>query len=162
MCGMGEFQHHSKRVRRRRRHKTSVTNINVFAMTSSTEAVEQPADLLPALAPAPTPAPAPSGEHEDEDLFGERLVSPEWLERRAKRLEKQEQELKQRALDVERREMELDEREARFEADMYLREDEAEAREQYLRDLEARLGQKESDLGTFVARVQGGLLADAG
>ena len=29
-------------------------------------------------------------------------------------------------------------------------------------DLEARLGQKESDLGSFVARVQGGLLADAG
>jgi hypothetical protein len=60
------------------------------------------------------------------------------------------------------REAELDEREARFEADMYLREDEVEAREGHLRELEARLGQKESDLGTFVARVQGGLLADAG
>ena len=63
---------------------------------------------------------------------------------------------------IERREAELDDREARFEADMYLREDEVEAREEHLRDLEARLGQKESDLGTFVARVQGGLLADAG
>ena len=58
--------------------------------------------------------------------------------------------------------MELDDREAKFEADMYLREDEIEAREEQLRDLEARLGQKESDLGVFVARVQGGLLADAG
>jgi hypothetical protein len=45
---------------------------------------------------------------------------------------------------------------------MYLREDEVEAREEHLRELEARLGQKESDLGTFVARVQGGLLSDAG
>jgi uncharacterized protein (DUF3084 family) len=149
-----EIRHHSTRVRRRRRHKSSVTNINIFAMTSSPEAVAQPAVSLSALAPAV--------EHEEDDLFGERMVSTEWLERRAKRLEKQEQELKQRALDIERREAELDEREARFEADMYLREDEVEAREEHLRELEARLGQKESDLGSFVARVQGGLLADAG
>jgi len=153
-----EIRHHSTRVKRRRRHKSSVTNINIFAMTSSPEVATEPA------VPAPVPAlpPVPPAEHEDEDLFGERLVSSEWLERRAKRLEKQEQELKQRALDIERREAELDEREARFEADMYLREDEVEAREGHLRELEARLGQKESDLGTFVARVQGGLLADAG
>src|SRR6187551_2360528 len=136
-----EIRHHSTRVRRRRRHKSSVTNINIFAMTSSPEVVAQPA------LPVPAAAPAPSVEHEDDDLFGERMVSTEWLERRAKRLEKQEQELKQRALDIERREAELDDR---------------EAREEHLRDLEARLGQKESDLGTFVARVQGGLLADAG
>lgn len=148
MCGMGEeIRHHSTRVRRRRRHKSSVTNINIFAMTSSPEAAAQPT--------------VPLG-HEEDDLFGERMVSREWLERRAKRLEKQDQELKQRALDIERREAELDEREARFEADMYLREDEVEAREEHLRELEARLGQKESDLGSFVARVQGGLLADAG
>ena len=159
ISGMSEeIRHHSTRVKRRRRHKSSVTNINIFAMTSSPEVAAQPA------APAPVTAPAavPPAEHEDEDLFGERLVSSEWLERRAKRLEKQEQELKQRALEIERREAELEERQARFKADMYLREDEVEAREEHLRDLEARLGQKESDLGTFVARVQGGLLADAG
>ena len=153
-----DFKHHSTRVRRRRRHKSSVTNINIFALNSGSEAVAS--DLVPG-APA-APAPATPVEVEDNDLFGEQLVSSEWLERRAKRLEKQEQELKVRTLDIERREAELDEREARFEADMYLREDELEAREEHLRDLEARLGQKESDLGTFVARVQGGLLADAG
>ena len=159
ISGMSEeIRHHSTRVKRRRRHKSSVTNINIFAMTSSPEVAAQPV----AAAPVPAPAAVPPAEHEDEDLFGERLVSSEWLERRAKRLEKQEQEVKQRALELERREAELDEREARFEADMYLREDEIEAREEHLRDLEARLGQKESDLGTFVARVQGGLLADAG
>jgi len=151
-----EIRHHSTRVRRRRRHTSSVTNINIFAMSSSPEATAQPG-----VAP-PAPTAAPPAEGDDEDLFGERLVSSEWLERRAKRLEKQEQELKQRTLEIERREAEIDDREARFEADMYLREDEIEAREQHLRDLEARLGQKESDLGTFVARVQGGLLADAG
>jgi hypothetical protein len=159
MCGMDEdFQHHAKRVRRRRRHKTSVTNINVFALSTGVEPTYEPT------APAARAVPGPAGPAslEDDDLFGERLVSPEWLERRAKRLEKQEQELKQRAFDIERREAELEEREARFEADMYLREDEIEAREEDLRQLEARLGQKESDLGSFVARVQGGLLADAG
>jgi hypothetical protein len=156
VSGMAEdIRHRSTRVRRRRRHKTTVTNINVFALGTGVDPVEATA--------AGTPAELPrSPEAEDEDLFGERMVSSEWLERRAKRLEKQEQELKQRALDVERREIDLDEREARFEADMYLREDEIEAREQHLRELEARLGQKESDLGVFVARVQGGLLADAG
>jgi predicted RNase H-like nuclease (RuvC/YqgF family) len=146
-----DFKHQSARVKRRRRHKSSVTNINIFALSAGQD---------PAVAAGE--APAPPAEAQDEDLFGERLVSAEWLERRAKRLENQEQELKQRAFDIERREAELDEREARFEADMYLREDEIEAREQDLRDLEARLGQKESDLGVFVARVQGGLLADAG
>jgi hypothetical protein len=162
MCGMDEeFRHHAKRVRRRRRHKTSVTNINVFALSAGVEPAAPAETAAPSVSAAPS-EPALLVDREDEDLFGERLVSPEWLERRAKRLEKQEQELKQRALEIERREMEFEEREARFEADMYLREDEIESREQYLRDLEARLGQKESDLGTFVARVQGGLLADAG
>ncbi len=135
-----------------------MTNINVFALSAGAE----PAARLAPAAPEALPEPARPAHLEDEDLFGERLVSPEWLERRAKRLEKQEQDLKLRALEIERREIALDEREARFEADMYLREDEIEAREQHLRDLEARLGQKESDLGVFVARVQGGLLADAG
>lgn len=130
-----------------------MTNINIFA-----------------LAPAPESASAPAvsshvvsvDQPETDDLFGEQMVSSEWLERRSKRLEKQEQEIKQRTFELERREAELDEREARFEADMYMREDEIEARERTLADLEARLGQKETDLGTFVARVQGGLLADAG
>jgi len=54
-----EIRHHSTRVRRRRRHKSSVTNINIFAMTSSPEVVAQPALPVPAAAPAP----APSVEH---------------------------------------------------------------------------------------------------
>lgn len=145
-----ESRHHSTRVRRRRRHKTSVTNINVFALASGPDEATQ------------TPSAIPAPDREDEELFGERMVSSEWLERRAKRLEKQEQDLRLRAVELEQRELELEEREARFEADMYLREDEIESRERQLADLEARLGQKESDLGTFVARVQGGLLADAG
>ncbi|HEX5467851.1 MAG TPA: hypothetical protein VFW80_02255 [Gaiellaceae bacterium] len=145
-----EIRHHSTRVRRRRRHKSSVTNINIFALAGG-EGL-----------PPGTPGAARLEAMGEDDVHGARMVSSEWLERRAKRLEKQEQEMKQRALELERRESELDEREARFEADMYLREDEIEARERQLADLEARLGQKESDLGSFVARVQGGLLADAG
>ena len=144
-----EIRHHSTRVRRRRRHRSSVTNINIFALAGGDS-------------PPPGDAGALAAEAADEDgVLGTRMVSSEWLERRAKRLEKQEQELKLRELELEQREAELDEREARFEADMYLREDEIESRERQLADLEARLGQKESDLGTFVARVQGGLLADA-
>ena len=82
MCGMGdEIRHHSTRVRRRRRHKSSVTNINIFAMTSPPEVAAQPAIPVPAPTPAPAPTPTPSVEREDDDLFGERLVSTEWLER---------------------------------------------------------------------------------
>ena len=147
-----DIRHHSARVRRRRRHKSSVTNINIFTLAPGAEGTRPETE-------APRPAQAP--DVQEDDLFGERVVSSDWLERRSKRLEKQEQDLRQRALEIERREAELDEREARFEADMYLREDEIEVRERHLADLEARLGQKESDLGTFVARVQGGLLADA-
>jgi uncharacterized protein (DUF3084 family) len=145
-----DVKHQTTHVRRRRRHRTTVTNITIFALGSGVHAGQTRAVEAPTCA-----------QVEDEDLSGERLVSSEWLERRAKRFEKQEQELKQRALEIERRELELDEREARFEADMYLREDEIEAREQHLRELETRLGQKESDLGVFVSRVQRGLLADA-
>jgi hypothetical protein len=147
-----ENKHHSSRVRRRRRpSKPAVTNINIFALAPANECAAPAAE-----------AASTSPEHDDEDLFGERMVSSEWLDRRGKRLEKQEQELRQRTLEIERREAELEEREARFKADMYLREDEIESRERQLAELEARLGQKESDLGTFVARVQGGLVADAG
>ena len=78
MCGMDEdIRHHSKRVRRRRRHKTSVTNINVFALGA-----EPAAPAAPAVPVAPA-EPVTSPHQEDEDLFGERLVSPEWLERRS-------------------------------------------------------------------------------
>jgi hypothetical protein len=86
MCGMDEdFRHSSKRVRRRRRHKTTVTNINVFALGGPADPARPEAGLPPALAAA-----------EEEDFFGERLVSPEWLERRAKQLEKQERQLETR------------------------------------------------------------------
>jgi predicted RNase H-like nuclease (RuvC/YqgF family) len=145
-----EIRHHSTRVKRRRRHKSSVTNINIFALAGGEGPPREPQ------------ASAGLEAVGEDDLLRAPMVSSEWLERRAKRLEKQEQEMKQRALELERRESELDEREARFEADMYLREDEIEARERQLADLEARLGQKESDLSSFVARVQGRLLADAG
>jgi septin family protein len=148
-----DIRHHSTRVKRRRRHKSSVTNINIFALTPGADG------SIPVI-PAPVQAPPVPAEVEEEALGG--VVSSEWLERRAKRIEKQEQEIRERTFELERREAELEEREARFEADMYLREDELEARERELAQLEARLGQKETDLGSFVARVQGGLLADAG
>jgi type IV secretory pathway VirB10-like protein len=148
-----DIRHHSTRVKRRRRHKSSVTNINIFALTPGAEG------SIPEI-PAPVQAaPVPAEVEEEEALGG--VVSSEWLERRTKRIEKQEQEIRERTFELERREAELEEREARFEADMYLREDELEARERELAQLEARLGQKETDLGSFVARVQGGLLADA-
>jgi hypothetical protein len=130
-----------------------VTNINIFALAPTPEGA-------PVVASSASVAPVDLLE--EDDLFGEQVVSSDWLERRSKRIDKQEEEVKLRALEVERREAELDEREARFEADMYLREDEIEVRERRLTELEERLGQKETDLGTFVARVQGGLLADAG
>jgi len=149
-----DIRHHSTRVKRRRRHKSSVTNINIFALSPGAEGAISETELPAQVAQA-------SGQVEDEEFFGA-VVSSELLERRAKRLEKQEQEIRERTFDLERREAELEEREARFEADMYLREDEIEVRERELAELEARLGQKETDLGSFVARVQGGLLADAG
>jgi DNA repair exonuclease SbcCD ATPase subunit len=148
-----DIRHHSTRVKRRRRHKSSVTNINIFALQPGAEGAIPETHAAADVQQAPAEV--------EEDLFGS-VVSSDWLERRAKRLEKQEEAIKERTLELERREAELEEREARFEADMYLREDELEVRERELAELEARLGQKESDLGTFVARVQGGLLADAG
>jgi septin family protein len=148
-----DIRHHSTRVKRRRRHKSTVTNINIFALSPGAEGPPPETDATA----QPTQVPA-----EVEDEFLGAVASTEWLERRAKRLEQQEQAIRERTIEIERREAELEEREARFEADMYLREDELEVRERELADLEARLGQKESDLGTFVARVQGGLLADAG
>ena len=107
-------------------------------------------------------APAPA-EGEAPREAAESLVSPEWLERRNNRLDAFEQELRKRALDLDVREAELEEKEARFEADVFLREDALESRERAVADLEDRLGRKEIDLGSYVACVQGGFLrADVG
>jgi len=107
-------------------------------------------------APAPPEGEAP---READGL----LVSSEWLERRSNRLDAFEQELRKRALDLDVREAELEEKEARFEADVFLREDALESRERAVSDLEDRLGRKETDIGSYVARVQGGFLrADVG
>jgi hypothetical protein len=116
----------------------------------------------------PAAQPSQSAEHvpaetEETGGFEAPLVSPEWLERRSKRLDTFEQELRKRALDLDVREAELEEREARFEADMFLREDALELRERALTEQENRLGTRETDLSSYVARVQGGFLrADAG
>lgn len=106
--------------------------------------------------------PAPAEAEEPRETDGP-LVSSEWLERRSNRLDAFEQELRKRALDLDVREAELEEKEARFEADVFLREDALESRERAVSDLEDRLGRKETDLGSYVARVQGGFLrADIG
>src|ERR687895_255227 len=115
---------------------------------------------LPAFAEAAAPVPAQAEVRQDAD---ERLVSSEWLERRSNRLDAFEQELRKRALDLDVREAELEEREARFEADVFLREDALELRERVVAEQEDRLGSRETDLSSYVARVQGGFLrADAG
>ena len=109
---------------------------------------------LPASSEA-TPAPA---EAEAPREANGPLVSSEWLERRSNRLDAFEQELRKRALDLDVREAELEEKEARFEADVFLREDALDSRERAVSDLEDRLGRKETDIGSYVARVQGGFL----
>jgi hypothetical protein len=107
-------------------------------------------------------APAPAEAEVPREADGP-LVSSEWLERRNNRLDAFEQELRKRALDLDVREAELEEKEARFEADVFLREDAFESRERAVADLEDRLGSRESELGSYVARVQGGFLrADVG
>jgi hypothetical protein len=113
----------------------------------------------PALTQATAPTPVDTENAHDEQP----LVSVEWLERRSKRLDTFEQDLRKRALDLDVREAELEEKEARFEADVFLREDALESREQALAELEDRLGMRETDLSSYVARLQGGFLrADAG
>jgi hypothetical protein len=115
---------------------------------------------LPAFSQAAAPAAAEAEARQEAD---EPLVSPEWLERRTNRLDAFEQELRKRALDLDVREAELEEKEARFEADVFLREDALESRERTVAELEDRLGSRESELGSYVARVQGGFLrADVG
>jgi hypothetical protein len=134
--------------RRRRRPTRPNVYVNIFG------APVAPASAEHAPAPAPDAAERPETE--------EPLVSPEWLERRGKRLAAMEQELRERTLEIERREAELDEREARFEADVFFRENDLETRERALADQEQRLGRREHELGSYVARVQGGMLrADA-
>ncbi len=135
---------------KRRRRSPTRPNVFVTIIGSSTAAPT----------PAAEPVPAPT---EEVSGFEAPLVSPEWLERRSKRLDAFEQELRKRALDLDVREAELEEREARFEADVFLREDALELRERVVAEQENRLGSRETDLSSYVARVQGGFLrADAG
>jgi hypothetical protein len=136
---------------KRRRRSPTRPNVYVTIIGAGLPAAAQ-------AAPAPVPAQAEARQEADEPL-----VSPEWLERRSNRLDAFEQELRRRALDLDVREAELEEKEARFEADVFLREDALESRERAVAELEDRLGRKETDLGSYVARVQGGFLrADVG
>lgn len=135
---------------KRRRRSPTRPNVYVTIVGAPTVASAQAAEPVPA-------------EKEEASGFEAPLVSPEWLERRSKRLDAFEQELRKRALDLDVREAELEEREARFEADVFLREDALELRERAVADQEDRLGNRETDLSSYVARLQGGLLrADAG
>jgi hypothetical protein len=135
---------------KRRRRSPTRPNVYVTIIGASKVAPSQAAEPVPA-------------ETEESNGFEAPLVSPEWLERRSKRLDSFEQELRKRALDLDVREAELEERQARFEADMFLREDALELRERALAEQEHRLGSRETDLSSYVARVQGGFLrADAG
>jgi hypothetical protein len=134
----------SSPVGRRRRPKPGVTNINIFALGSGT-------------------APEAVPEHSEPEVDREdKLVSAEWLERRSKRLDAYEQELRQRAAELEAHELELEQREAEFEAEAFIRSEALEERERRLVELEKKLGHRETELSSYVARVQGGLLrADA-
>jgi hypothetical protein len=131
-------------VKRRRRPTRPNVHINIFQ------------NLLPP--PKAVPEPKAELELPHDDLFDEPLVSTEWIQRRSRRLDAFEQELRERAAELDRREAELEEKEARLEADVYLREDELEARERRLSDLEQRLGRREDEIGSYVARLQGGFL----
>jgi hypothetical protein len=135
---------------KRRRRSPTRPNVYVTIIGAGVPAFSQGA--------APVPAEAETSRETDEPL-----VSPEWLERRSNRLDAFEQELRKRALDLDVREAELEEKVARFEADAFLREDALESREHAVAELEDRLGSRESELGSYVARVQGGFLrADVG
>ena len=143
---------------KRRRRSPTRPNVYVTIIGADLPAAAQAAAPVPAQAAAPAPAQAEARQAADEPL-----VSPEWLERRSNRLDAFEQELRRRALDLDVREAELEEKEARFEADVFLREDALESRERAVAEAEDRLGRKETDLGSYVARVQGGFLrADVG
>jgi Skp family chaperone for outer membrane proteins len=128
-----------------RPRRPSVTNINIFALAPVAASHANMAQ--PVLEP---------------DESTETLVSPEWLERRNKRLDTLEQELRRRAADLAAREAELEQREAELEAEAFIRSEALEEREQRLTELDQRLGRRENELGSYIARVQGGMLrADA-
>lgn len=131
-------------VRRRRRRGPTRPNvhINIFQNVPSAESATA----------EERPEPAESRE------LDETLVSTEWLERRSKRLDGYEQELRGRALELETREAELEQREAEFEAESFIRWEALEERERRLVALEERLGHKETELSSYVARLQGGFL----
>ncbi len=128
-----------------RPERRSVTNINIFA-----------------LAPMAAAAPNATVPELDRTDSMETLVSPQWLERRNRKLDTLEQELRRRAADLDAREAELEQREAEFEAEVFIRSEALAERERRLEDLDQRLGRRETELGSYVARVQGGMLrADA-
>jgi len=115
-------------------------------------------DSQPAPAAAVLPVPEPGLEEEDEadldrmaDRFAERST-------RDRRLADAEDRLRAGFKELEARESELEARLAVAEADLELREDEIERREQAVTDLERRLDEKETELGAYVARVQGELV----
>jgi Skp family chaperone for outer membrane proteins len=128
-----------------RPRRPSVTNINIFALAPV--AASHASTAQPVL-------------ERDESM--ETLVSPQWLERRNKRLDMLEQELRRRVAELDAREAELEQREAEFEAEAFIRSEALEERERRLAELDQRLGRRETELGSYVARVQGGMLrADA-
>ena len=92
-------------VESERLRRSSVTNINIFA-------------LAPVAASHATPVRAPEIEPAETS---ETLVSPQWLERRNKKLDLLEQELRRRAAELDLREAELEQREAEFEAEAFIR-----------------------------------------
>jgi DNA repair exonuclease SbcCD ATPase subunit len=125
--------------------RPSVTNVNIFA-------------LAPVAGGQATPARAEIEPAESRET----LVSPEWLERRNGKLDVQEQELRRRAAELDLREAELEQREAEFEAEIFIRSEALEEREQRLEELDQRLERREDELGSYVARLQGGFLHASG
>jgi chromosome segregation ATPase len=123
-----------------RPERRSVTNINIFALAPM--AASSPSAAVPEL---------------ERTEASETLVSPQWLERRSRRLDALEQDLRRRAADIEAREAALEQREAEFEAESFIRSEALDERERRLDELDERLGRRESELGSYIARVQGGL-----
>jgi Skp family chaperone for outer membrane proteins len=121
--------------------RRAVTNINIFA-------------LAPVAAASPNVAVPELGRDEP----AETLVSPQWLERRSRKLDTLEQELRRRSSELEAREAELEQREAEFEAEAFIRAEALEEREQRLAELDQKLGRRETELGSYVARLQSGFL----
>lgn len=133
-------------VESERLHRSSVTNINIFALAPVAASQATPV-RVPEVGPAET---------------SETLVSPQWLERRNKKLDLLEQDLRRRAAELDLREAEHEQREAEFEAEAFIRSEALEEREQRLEELDQRLDRRENELGSYVARLQGGFLrADA-